>query len=96
MHASRCALAAVASRLGCGGGRRCHERGRAEVIEIEAKSHGLKIHEEKGYQRAHGLHAKLVGAPAELMTLAELDHDPLKASRYITDLFDPRAEERRL
>jgi threonine aldolase len=32
----------------------------------------LELHEEKGYQRLHGLHARLVGDPHALLTLADL------------------------
>lgn len=32
----------------------------------------LELHEEKGYQRLHGLHARLVGAPTGLLTMDDL------------------------
>jgi threonine aldolase len=41
----------------------------------------LEIHEHKGYQLLHRLHARLVGDPNRLMTRAQLDevHEPLAA-----------------
>jgi threonine aldolase len=33
----------------------------------------LELHEEKGYQRLHGLHGRLVGDPNRLLTLADLE-----------------------
>jgi threonine aldolase len=33
----------------------------------------LELHEEQGYRRLHGLHAKLVGDPNRLLTLADLE-----------------------
>jgi threonine aldolase len=41
----------------------------------------LEIHEEKGYQRLHGLHGKLVGDPHRLITLDDLQgiREPLAA-----------------
>ncbi|XXX73266.1 hypothetical protein WMF30_37020 [Sorangium sp. So ce134] len=41
-RASQDALAAVASRPGCGGGSRCHAPGHAEISDIEAESYRLK------------------------------------------------------
>lgn len=32
----------------------------------------LELHEEKGYQRLHGLHARLTGRPTELLTMDDL------------------------
>ncbi|MFT3771091.1 MAG: beta-eliminating lyase-related protein [Minicystis sp.] len=56
------------------------ERKRVATVAFHPKCH-LEIHEEKGYQRLHGLHAKLVGAPSELMTLADLERvaEPIAA-----------------
>jgi threonine aldolase len=56
------------------------ERKRVATVAFHPKCH-LEIHEEKGYQRLHGLHAKLVGAPAELFTLSDLDRiaEPIAA-----------------
>jgi threonine aldolase len=48
------------------------EQKRVATVAFHPKCH-LEIHEEKGYQRLHRLHAKLVGAPSELMTLADLE-----------------------
>jgi threonine aldolase len=41
----------------------------------------LELHEEKGYERLHGLHAKLVGDPNRLITLDDLEgiHEPVAA-----------------
>ena len=41
----------------------------------------LELHEEKGYERLHGLHARLVGDSNGLITLSELEavHEPLAA-----------------
>ena len=41
----------------------------------------LELHEEKGYERLHGLHAKLVGDPNALIALTDLEAlgDPLAA-----------------
>jgi len=41
----------------------------------------LELHEEKGYERLHGLHGRLVGDPQALLTLADLEdvHEPLAA-----------------
>jgi threonine aldolase len=48
------------------------ERKRVATVAFHPRCH-LEIHEEKGYQRLHGLHARLVGAPAELLTLSDLE-----------------------
>jgi threonine aldolase len=48
------------------------ERRRIGSVAFHPRCH-LEIHEEKGYQRLHGLHARLVGAPGGLMTLADLE-----------------------
>lgn len=41
----------------------------------------LELHEEKGYERLHGLHGRIVGDPNGLVTLADLEdvHEPLAA-----------------
>lgn len=41
----------------------------------------LEIHEERAYERLHGLRSRLVGHPARLITLADLEaiHEPLAA-----------------
>ena len=41
----------------------------------------LEIHEEKGYERLHGLHGKLVGDPNRLITLDDLEGDPRAGGR---------------
>jgi|HubBroStandDraft_6_1064221.scaffolds.fasta_scaffold135638_2 threonine aldolase len=48
------------------------DRKRVATVAFHPRCH-LEIHEEKGYQRLHGLHAKLVGAPTELLGLADLE-----------------------
>jgi threonine aldolase len=48
------------------------ERKRVTTVAFHPRCH-LEIHEEKGYQRLHGLHAKLVGAPNELIGIADLE-----------------------
>jgi threonine aldolase len=48
------------------------ERKRCSSVAFHPTCH-LERHEEKGYQRLHGLHAKLVGDPHALMTLADLE-----------------------
>jgi threonine aldolase len=56
------------------------ERKRIGKIAFHPKCH-LELHEQKGYQVLHGLHAVLVGSPERLMTLAELEKvaEPLAA-----------------
>jgi threonine aldolase len=56
------------------------ERKRSTTVAFHPTCH-LEIHEQKGYQRLHGLHARLVGNRHELITLADLEgiHDPLAA-----------------
>src|SRR5689334_16559732 len=56
------------------------ERKRVATVAFHPKCH-LEIHEEKGYQRLHGLHAKLVGDPHALMTVADLERvaEPMAA-----------------
>jgi threonine aldolase len=48
------------------------ERQRCATVAFHPRCH-LELHEEKGYQRLHGLHARLVGEPSALMTLADLE-----------------------
>ena len=47
------------------------ERKRCATFACHPTCH-LELHEQKGYQRLHGLHARLVGAPTELLTLDDL------------------------
>ena len=56
------------------------ERRRTGTVAFHPRCH-LEIHEEKGYQRLHGLHARLVGAPGALLTLADLERvaEPIAA-----------------
>jgi threonine aldolase len=56
------------------------ERKRCTTVAFHPTCH-LEIHEQKGYQRLHGLHARLVGNRHELITLADLEgiHEPLAA-----------------
>ncbi|HEU0193405.1 MAG TPA: beta-eliminating lyase-related protein, partial [Gaiellales bacterium] len=56
------------------------ERKRCTTVAFHPTCH-LEIHEQKGYQRLHGLHARLVGNRNELITLADLEgiHEPLAA-----------------
>ena len=56
------------------------ERKRCTTVAFHPTCH-LEIHEQKGYQRLHGLHGRLVGNRHELITLADLEgiHDPLAA-----------------
>src|SRR5580700_2254423 len=48
------------------------DRKRVATVAFHPTCH-LELNEEKGYQRLHGLHAKLVGDPNALMTLADLE-----------------------
>jgi threonine aldolase len=48
------------------------DRNRTATVAFHPRCH-LELHEEKGYQRLHGLHAKLVGPPTGLLTIADLD-----------------------
>jgi threonine aldolase len=48
------------------------DRRRCATIAFHPRCH-LEIHEEKGYQRLHGLHARLTGEPSELLTLTDLE-----------------------
>ena len=48
------------------------ERRRCGTVAFHPQCH-LELHEEKGYRRLHGLHARLVGDPTALMTLADLE-----------------------
>ena len=43
-----------------------------ETVAFHPTCH-LELHEEKGYERLHGLHGKLVGDPNRLITLDDLD-----------------------
>jgi threonine aldolase len=47
------------------------ERKRCSTVAFHPQCH-LELHEEKGYQFLHGLHARLVGEPHRLLTLADL------------------------
>ena len=55
----------IAMRIWC-------ERGDRATIAFHPTCH-LELHEEKGYERLHGLHATLVGDPNRLLTLADLE-----------------------
>ena len=55
----------IAMRIWC-------ERGGRATIAFHPTCH-LELHEEKGYERLHGLHATLVGDPNRLLTLADLE-----------------------
>ena len=48
------------------------ERRRSRTIAFHPTCH-LELHEEKGYERLHGLHGTLVGDPNGLVTLADLE-----------------------
>src|SRR5262249_44124887 len=48
------------------------ERQGSRAVAFHPTCH-LELHEEKGYERLHGLHAKLVGDPNRLITLADLE-----------------------
>lgn len=63
----------IALRIWC-------ERLRIRVVAFHPRCH-LEIHEERGYERLHGLSARLVGAPSRLLTLADLEQiaEPLAA-----------------
>jgi threonine aldolase len=56
------------------------ERKRIETVAFHPTCH-LELHEEKGYERLHGLHARLVGNPNRLIALADLERirEPLAA-----------------
>ena len=49
----------------------CERRGR-HTVAFHPTCH-LELHEEKGYERLHGLHGTLVGDPNRLVTLADLE-----------------------
>ena len=55
----------IAMRIWC-------ERGGRATIAFHPTCH-LELHEEKGYERLHGLHATLVGDPNRLLTLTDLE-----------------------
>ena len=55
----------IAMRIWC-------DRGGRATIAFHPTCH-LELHEEKGYERLHGLHATLVGDPNRLLTLADLE-----------------------
>ena len=57
----------------------CERRGR-RTIAFHPTCH-LELHEEKGYERLHGLHATLVGDPNGLVALADLERlrEPIAA-----------------
>ena len=57
----------------------CERRG-LRTIAFHPTCH-LELHEEKGYERLHGLHATLVGDPNGLVTLADLEgfREPIAA-----------------
>jgi threonine aldolase len=48
------------------------ERRRCGTVAFHPRCH-LEIHEERAYQRLHGLHGRLVGAPGALLTVADLE-----------------------
>src|SRR5262245_38428920 len=48
------------------------DRRRCGTVAFHPRCH-LEIHEEKAYQRLHGLHGRLVGAPGDLLTIADLE-----------------------
>src|SRR6266540_4458614 len=56
------------------------EQKRNATVAFHPTCH-LELHEEKGYERLHGLHARLVGDPNRLITLADLEaiREPLAA-----------------
>ncbi|HZY44780.1 MAG TPA: beta-eliminating lyase-related protein [Anaerolineae bacterium] len=56
------------------------DRNHSQHVAFHPTCH-LELHEQKGYQLLHGLHGVLVGSPAQLMTLADLDrvNEPLAA-----------------
>jgi threonine aldolase len=57
----------------------CERRG-CRTIAFHPTCH-LELHEEKGYERLHGLHARLVGDPNGLVALADLEQlrEPIAA-----------------
>jgi threonine aldolase len=56
------------------------ERRNCRTVAFHPTCH-LELHEQKGYQRLHGLHARLVGDPRQLLTLDDLQavHEPIAA-----------------
>ncbi|MGI8698645.1 MAG: threonine aldolase family protein, partial [Mycobacteriales bacterium] len=56
------------------------ERRGTRTVAFHPTCH-LELHEERGYDRLHGLHAKLVGQPHELLRLVDLEElaEPLAA-----------------
>ncbi len=57
----------------------CERRG-IRTVAFHPTCH-LELHEEKGYERLHGLHGRLVGDPNRLITLDDLEgiHEPVAA-----------------
>ncbi|HXH95831.1 MAG TPA: beta-eliminating lyase-related protein [Gaiellaceae bacterium] len=57
----------------------CDRRG-ARTVALHPTSH-LELHEQKGYQRLHGLYGRQGGAPNRLIELSDLEsiHEPLAA-----------------
>jgi threonine aldolase len=56
------------------------ERRGCRTVAFHQTCH-LELHEEKGYERLHGLHGKLVGDPNRLITVEDLEaiHEPVAA-----------------
>src|SRR5215211_3150991 len=56
------------------------ERKRCATVAFHPTCH-LELHEERGYERLHGLHARLVGDPNRLIAFADLEaiREPLAA-----------------
>jgi threonine aldolase len=56
------------------------ERWNCATVAFHPLCH-LELHEEKGYQRLHGLHGRLVGEPHRLITLRDLEaiNEPIAA-----------------
>jgi threonine aldolase len=61
------------------------ERKGCATVAFHPRCH-LEIHEEKGYQRLHGLHARLVGASSALMTPADLDQVAERFAALLVEL----------
>jgi threonine aldolase len=61
------------------------DRRRLPVVAFHPKCH-LELHEERGYQRLHGLSARLVGPPSGLMTVADVERIPEPLAALLLEL----------
>lgn len=61
------------------------DRVRLPVVAFHPKCH-LELHEQRSYERLHGLSARLVGPPAGLLTLADLERIPEPIAALLLEL----------